>query len=177
MRESGLSAISFQKLQWLFPIAVALHNGEEALTMPGWNARHTTELASLRVPLLQKFASHPPSAEEIRGALLVLTLAAFAVTWLCARAGKQSLWAYLLFGGVVTMLVNVFVPHVPATLLFGEYTPGVVTAVLINLPLMNWLALRAVREQWVIGSKAVAFGAGVPITIGGVILGWLRIIR
>jgi Protein of unknown function with HXXEE motif len=144
----------FQKLQWLFPIAVTLHNGEEALTMPAWATHHA-----------QRLPVHPPRAEVIYAALLVLTVAAFAVTWLSARHGRQSLWAYLLFGGIVAMLANVFVPHVPATLVFAAYTPGVVTAVLINFPLMNWLALRAVRDGWVSGRRALAFGAGVPIVL------------
>jgi hypothetical protein len=153
----------FGRLQWLFPIAVAVHNGEEAVTMPAWAAQQAE-----RLPL------QPPSAAAIRAALLVLTFAAFAVTYLSARNGKQSLWAYLLFGGIVSMLANVFVPHVPAMLWFHSYTPGVVTAVLINLPLMSWLAVRAVREQWVSGGKAVAYGLAVPITIGGLILVFLH---
>jgi Protein of unknown function with HXXEE motif len=149
----------FRRLQWLFPIAVTLHNGEEAIAMPGWAARHAEQL-----PL------HPPSAASIRIALLALTLAAFVVTYLSAREGKQSIWAYLLFGGIVAMLVNVFVPHVPASLWFHSYTPGVVSAVLINLPLMSWLAVRAVREEWVSGGKTLAYGLAVPVTLGGLIL-------
>jgi hypothetical protein len=151
--------MSFQKLQWLFPIAVTLHNGEEAVWMPGWTAGHAGQL-----PM------HPPGAVEIRIALIVLTVAAIAVTYLSVRKGPQSFWSYLLFGGIVAVLVNVFVPHVPATLLFRSYTPGVVTAVLINLPVMSYLASRAVREQWVSGGRAVAFGLGVPLALGGSIL-------
>lgn len=47
------------------------------------------------------------------------------------------------------MLLNVLLPHIPATLVFREYTPGVVTAVLINFPVMSILLFKAVREQWV----------------------------
>jgi hypothetical protein len=153
----------FGRLQWLFPIAVAVHNGEEAVTLPAWAAQHAEQL-----PL------HLPSAAAIRVALLVLALAACAVTYLSARRGKQSMWANLLFGGIVAMLVNVFVPHVPATIWFHSYTPGVVTAVLINLPLMRWLAVRAVREQWVSWGKAVTYGLAVPITLSGLIVTFLR---
>jgi hypothetical protein len=155
--------MAFEKLQWLFPIAVALHNGEESMTMPAWVAQHAGQL-----PLPQLV--HPPSAGVIRAALLVLTLAAFVVTYLSARKGKQSVWAYLLFGGIVAMLVNVLVPHVPATLVFHGYTPGTVTAVLINLPLMSWLAVRAVREGWVSGGRAWLFGALVPLMVAGIIV-------
>jgi hypothetical protein len=150
--------MSFKKLQWLFPIAVALHNGEEAIWMPGWSAAHFAHL-----PL------HPPGTVGIRVALAVLTVAAFVVTDLSARKGPGSFWAYVMFGGIVTMLVNVFVPHIPATIIFWRYTPGVVTAVLINLPVMSFLAVQAVRDRWVVGWKAAAFGAGVPFAIGGMI--------
>ena len=71
--------------------------------------------------------------------------------------------------GIVAMLLNVFVPHVPATLVFHSYTPGVVTAVLINLPLMTWLALSSVREEWVSGVKALAFAVLVPLGLAGII--------
>jgi hypothetical protein len=64
------------------------------------------------------------------------------------------------------MLVNVLIPHVPATLVFGAYTPGVVTAVLINLPLMSILLFKAVREQWVSGMEAIAYALLVPLAIG-----------
>jgi Sec-independent protein secretion pathway component TatC len=147
----------FQRLQWLFPVAVTLHNGEEAIWMPGFDARHAAQL-----PV------QPPAA-KIWAALLMLTVAAFVVTYLSVRRGKQSVWAYLTFGYIVAMLANVLVPHVPAALFFHSYAPGVVTAVLINLPLMSWLSWRAVREGWVSGGKAVAFGFGVPVLLAGLI--------
>jgi len=152
-------SLEFKKLQWLFPIALTLHNAEEAIWMPGWALAHASWL-----PV------HPPGAVEIRLALVLLTAAAFVVTYFSGRHGRESMWSYLWFGGVVAMLMNVLVPHVPATLLFRAYTPGVVTAVLINLPVMSYLTLRAVRERWVSGWKAAAFGMAVPLLIGGAIL-------
>ena len=144
----------FQKMQWLFPIAVTLHNSEEAVYMPKWILAHGRQLAL------------HPGAAKIWFGLLLLTLAAFAVTYLSAQKGKRSVWAYLLFGYAVAMLVNVLIPHIPATLVFGEYTPGVVTAVLINLPVMGSLLFKAVREQWVSGIKAFAYALLVPLAIG-----------
>lgn len=156
--------MQFRKLQWLFPIAVTLHNGEEAISMPGWVARHAAHL------------SPPFRTTELRIAWVVLTVAAVAVTYLSSRKGPDSVWAYLTFGYIVAMLVNVFVPHVPAALAFRGYAPGVVTAVLINLPVMSILARQAVRERWVSGGKAIMFGAGVPLMLGGMILSlfWRR---
>jgi hypothetical protein len=141
-------------MQWLFPIAVTLHNSEEAICMPKWAAAHSAQLPA------------HPGETRIWFGLLLLTLAAFSVTYLSARKGKRSVWAYLLFGYAAAMLVNVFVPHIPATLVFGEYTPGVVTAVLINLPVMSVLLCQAVRQEWVSGTKAIGYALLVPLTIG-----------
>jgi Protein of unknown function with HXXEE motif len=149
--------MQFQRMQWLFPIAVTLHNSEEAFYMPNWVSVHRGQL-----PL------HPGTA-TLRFALLLLALAAFAVTYLSAQKGKLSVGAYLLFGYAAAMLVNVLIPHVRATWVFGEYTPGVVTAVLINLPVMSILLFKAVREEWVSGMKAIAYALLVPLAIGAAI--------
>lgn len=154
--------MDFRRLQWLFPIAVTLHNAEEAIWMPGWAAKH-----------LEDVVGRPPGATEIRTALVVLTVAAFVATCLSVRRGPESVWAYLTFGYIIAMLANVFVPHVPAAIVVRGYAPGVVTAVLINLPVMSLLAVRMVRERWVSGWKAAGFGVGVPLVLGGVIVSWV----
>lgn len=159
--ETGACRLSFQTLQWLFPAAVLLHNSEEAVWMPAWTSTHAAQL-----PL------HPPGAAKIRVALLVLAVAAFVVTYLSRRKGPQSVAAYLTFGGIVAMLLNVFIPHVPASLIFHSYTPGVVTAVTVNLPVMSYLTFRAVRDDWVTGWKAAAAAVGVPLMLGGIIAVW-----
>jgi len=127
--------------------------------MPAWAANHAAQL-----PL------HPPGAVEFRSLLAVITIAAFLFTYLSERRGPDSIWAYLTFGYIVAMLANVFAPHLPATLMYRSYTPGVVTAVLVNLPVMSILALRSLREGWVSGWKAAAFAVGVPLLLSGSIL-------
>ncbi len=158
--------MTYAKLQWLFPVAVTLHNLEEAIWMPGW-----------QLHLAAQIPARPPRASEFRIALVVITLAAFGVTYLSIRRGPQSVWAYLTFGSVVALLANVFVPHLSVAILFGGYAPGVVTAILINLPLMTLLVFRAVRDGWVSGGRAVAFGVGVPMALGVAIVGWLTLGR
>lgn len=149
---------SFRALQWLFPIAITIHNIEEAIWLPGFVVAHGSEVLWRVQP------------GEFRFALIVLTVAACIITYLSWRNGRQTVWAYLLFGCVTATLLNVFVPHVPAALVFGGYAPGVVTAVTINLPVMTWLLILAVRERWVSGPKAFAFGIGVPVGLALTIL-------
>jgi hypothetical protein len=150
--------IEFHKLQWLFPVVVALHNSEEAIWMPRWTSQH-----HIRLPF------DPPQAGQIRFALIVLTVAAFVVTYLSQRSGKQSFWAYLVFGCIIAVLVNVFLPHVPATFEYRTYTPGVVTAVFVNLPSMSYLAFISLRENWVAGKRALVSGITIPLAIAGTI--------
>jgi hypothetical protein len=144
---------AFRKALWMFPIAATLHNAEEALYMPAWVSAHS-----------QQLPVHP-SALTIRIGLLVVTLAAWVVSCLSRRKGEQTIWAYLLFGGAVAMLANVFVPHLPATLVFRQYTPGVVTAVLLNLPAMSVLLWLALRDGWVSGMKAMSYALSVPLVL------------
>ena len=159
-----MRSMAFRRIQWLFPVALALHNGEEAIYMPAWASAHRGQL-----PL------HPRTGAILAG-LLLLTLLALAVTILSAQKGKQSTWAYLLFGYTATMLINVVVPHIPATLFFGEYTPGVVTAALINLPVMTILLCKAVSDRWVSGTKAIRYALLVPLAIGSSVFALLALI-
>jgi hypothetical protein len=139
-------------------VACLLHNGEEALTMPSWLAAEGAGL-----PL------HPGPA-LLRLLLLLLTAAAFFLSWLCARRGPQSLAAYLCFGLICAMLLNVFVPHLPATLVLRRYTPGTATALLVNLPVMALLARRALDCGWVSGGRALRYALFVPVALAGLIL-------
>lgn len=149
---------SFRALQWLFPIAATLHNIEEGIWLPGFAAAHAAEIPW-----------HVDSG-NFRFALIVLTAAAWVVTYLSWRQGPQSVCAYLVFGSMVAMFVNVFVPHIPAALRFGGYAPGLVTAVILNAPVMSVVVIRAVQERYVSGRKALAFGVGVPVGLALAIL-------
>jgi len=140
--------MSFGNLQWLFPIVVTLHNAEEAVWLPDWSKR-----AGLW---------HFPVAPGVfRFAAAVLTVLAFLVTWLSARSGKQTVWTYLAFGYMVAMLANVLIPHVAASVALRSYTPGVATAVTLNLPVLSLLVVLALGEGYVSGRKAAAYSVGV----------------
>ena len=73
--------MSFQKLQWLSQ-SVTVHSSEEALWLPPWWLRHAKE-----VPV-------HPGAGAFRYTVAVPTVAAFLVTYLSERRGKESVWAY-----------------------------------------------------------------------------------
>ena len=132
---------SFRQLQWLLPIAVTLHNLEEGIWLPAFVVAHRTELPWTVEPV------------EFRFALVVLTVAAWIVTYGSWRKGPKTLWAHLTFGSMVTALVNVFVPHVPAAMIFRGYAPGMVTAVVVNLPVLTLLFILAIRQRLFLGVR------------------------
>jgi hypothetical protein len=140
--------MSFGNLQWLFPIVVTLHNAEEAIWLPGWSKRAV-------------LWHSPVSPGSFRFAVTVLTVLAFAFTWLSAESGKQTAWTYLVFGCMVVALANVLIPHIALTVAQRSYMPGVATAVALNLPVLSLLVVMAIEEGYVSGAKAAKYSVGV----------------
>jgi hypothetical protein len=96
---------------------------------------------------------------------VVFTIVAFAVTWLSARSGKQTVWTYLAFGYMVAVIANALVPHIALTLAMRRYMPGVVTGAFLNLPVLSLLVVLALREGYVSGFKAAAYSIGVAAVL------------
>jgi hypothetical protein len=144
--------MSFQSLEWLFPLVITLHNAEEAIWLPGWSKR------AIRWPA-------PVAPGVFCFAVVVLTVLAYAITWLSTVSGKQSVWTYLAFGSIAATLANVLIPHLGVTIATRNYMPGVATAVLLNLPVLSLLVVLAIREGYVSGWKAVAYCLGVIVVL------------
>jgi hypothetical protein len=140
--------MSFHGLLWFFPIVVTLHNAEEAIWFPAWTQR------------VRRWPA-PVTPRVFLFTVTVFTILAFAVTWLSARSGKQTVWTYLAFGYMVGVLANAFIPHIALTLAMRRYMPGVATAVALNIPVLSLLIIAAIREGYVSGAKAVAYSIGV----------------
>jgi hypothetical protein len=140
-------SLNFRTLEWLFPIVVTLHNAEEAIWLPEWANR-------------TGFWRAPVTPRVFRFAVAVLTLLAYALTWLSVVSGQQTVWTYLAFGYIAAVLGNVLAPHVAASIALRSYMPGVTTAVFVNLPVLTLLVVYALREGYVSGWKAVGFCLG-----------------
>jgi hypothetical protein len=64
---------------------------------------------------------------------------------------------------------------VPATVVLRTYTPGVISAVLVNVPVMSGLMVRALREEWVTPRSALRYGVGVPLALAAGIIAYLAL--
>ena len=119
---SALSALLFG--------AFCLHNAEEALTFARY--RQESEVAARK--LLDGGVTFPDAA-TFQVALLSVTIAiAACLLWVATGPTRPLKWRLLRLLATL-LLVNVFVPHIPAAIALGGYTPGLLSAMFVNLPL------------------------------------------
>jgi len=140
--------VSFHFWAWMFPVAIALHNLEEAIWLPAWS----------------KIAGkwhRPVSSSAFRFAVAVLTALAVVVTAWAVLAGPQSVGAYLLAGYALAMLLNVVMPHVLATMVLRRYMPGLSTALALNLPVTILLLRSSFAQGYVSFPTFVYYGVAV----------------
>ena len=147
----------FRSLQWLFPLAVTIHNLEEAIWLPRWSALHPAYVPWQISPL------------AFRIGVVLLTAAAFFITAKSVRAIGKRVWTYLLLAYVAAMFLNVFVPHLLGSLYLRAYTPGVVSAVVVVLPVTALLLIRAVRERTIATPLIATLVFGIPVAIAAAV--------
>lgn len=112
-------------LAWAVFGAFALHNSEEALAAPAY-----FECMAGRLPIPW------PSPGAFQAAAAAVTAVGLVLTLVAIRGRRTGPVTVL----ATVMLVNVLVPHVPLAFVSGGYAPGLVTAVLLNLPVgLLWL--------------------------------------
>ena len=111
---------------WLFPVAFAIHNIEEALWLPAWS-----QSAGRFHRSVGRF--------EFAFAIVVITAVSVVITILFYVNGKQSLPCYLFFAFNVGMFVNVFVPHLAGTIALKRYCPGLLTGMVLLVPTTLYL--------------------------------------
>jgi hypothetical protein len=118
-------------LIWIFPIAVTLHNLEEAIWLPGWSQERAGRW------------HQPVGPQSFRIAVSVLTLIAFLLAAWTHIRGSGSLGYYLLLAYALGQGLNVFFPHVLGTIATRTYMPGLLSGILFVLPAASVLLFRA----------------------------------
>jgi len=127
--------MSLAAIGWPFTLGVLAHNTEEALYLPAWSAHAANGI--------------PVGASALHFAAVALSILFVAVTAAASYPRLESVASYLMAGYVLAMALNVFVPHVLATLFSRQYMPGTATATLLNLPLGLLYLQKAVSEQYI----------------------------
>ena len=90
-------------------------------------------------------------------ALTLMTAIPYVIALFTDLERERGAGVYLLVGLQVVMLINVLA-HITIAVFFGGYAPGVVTALLINLPFSIYLLRRALKEKWLSGRAMLLLG-------------------
>lgn len=125
--------MSDRAARWGLLWALLLHNLEEALTVGAYLER--SQRAVSEWPVLRETAARV-TPDSFGWSLLAVSATAAVAVALGAR------WPVLPKVLAWIMLINVAVPHVPAAIALGGYSPGVLSAVLVNLPYAVWFLRR-----------------------------------
>ena len=142
-------------LIFLFPLAITLHNIEEAIWLPKWSG-HAARF------------HRPVGAFEFRFAVLAVTLLAYAATlafWLCPGT---DIFRWALYGFTGAMMLNSLFPHLAATIVLKRYAPGTATGLLLNIPagvIIIREAMHAGAITWPELALSIAGTAGVILPL------------
>ena len=165
-----MKPITFETSLLLAPLAYALHHIEEHIFL------------NFREWRTQYF----PDNNQIPTEAVVCLLMAATLTYLILHASRRthaSAWAVLIFL-MATQVHNVLF-HVGGTLVFQDYSPGTLTAVLLYIPVNVLILRKAIEEGWVNAKSATTLffvgGAmfwsaeifGPPLFIGAIVATWI----
>jgi uncharacterized protein with HXXEE motif len=146
--------MTFRRVAWLAPLAYAVHVAEENSQRFGdW----------MRVHIAPGFTTAAFVTVNTVAMTALVSLTALA----SASTGRSFVLPYFALASAL-MFWNALV-HIGATVHFGVYSPGVVSAVLVYLPSFCVLARLASREgrlTKVTITTALAIGAGLHAALG-----------
>lgn len=141
-----------------FCFAITLHNLEEALWLPQWS-KHASKF------------HRPVSSNEFNFAVVFITILAYLSTFLFFYFPEVSLTKWIFTGFLGSMIVNAIFPHLVATILMKKYAPGLMTGVLLNVPI-NSLIIYQMFIQNLISWKGLILST---IVVGCVLLALIPI--
>lgn len=153
--------MSGRRVLWLVPLLLLLHNAEEAVFFPRY-----LPFVLARLPTAWRAVAGPVTSGQVWLALAIVTLVALGLTVWAQRHPEShtALWLLLLLQ--TSVLLNVLWHVAAAAVLFRGYAPGLVTALLLNLPFSIYLIRRAVREHWFSRGALLALGAAALLAHG-----------
>ncbi|KGR81741.1 HXXEE domain-containing protein [Lysinibacillus odysseyi] len=120
----------------LFCIAITLHNLEEAIWLPAWSRQSSRVQKSV-------------AEGEFRFAVTIITVIAYlsAISYLIWPYANLTKWIFIGFLG--SMIINAVFPHLAAAILMKKYAPGLVTGILLNIPVNCFILSHMYAENTV----------------------------
>ncbi len=144
-------------LKLIFLLAFTIHNIEESVWLPEWS-KHA-----------EKF-HEPVERNQFIFAVIIVTIIGYLVTIAeIINNTPGSVFTYIYLGFIGMMGLNTFIPHLAATILLKKYAPGLITALLLNLPLSI-----IIIAQYIVAGINVYFLIIAILAFTGIILSLLK---
>jgi len=126
--------MSFLAAIWLLPVALAFHEAEE-WNILGWQQRNFVNLPA-------------KTNASIRTTLVFVTLLGFLWTALAAVPNNPKIAAFMILPFAAIGFLNAL-QHLFYMMYFRQYAPGVITSVVLLLPITGYVTARAIEENLV----------------------------
>lgn len=119
----------------ILPFAFAIHNLEEVISMEKW----TKSIPSRIHPIV--------TTGQFSIAVGLFTVLGFIITLSGNYYPSKEIYLLVVSGFAGMLFLNTFFPHLIATIYLKKYAPGVITGVLINLPITSLILLSIYKLQ------------------------------
>ena len=155
-RESLFDPMNRRSWFLVLGLAMSLHNAEEIL-----RAARMLQFMQSEAPAFLRDAYAGITASELQGSLLILTAIGLLGILVAAAFSAAAVSAFGMMALAALLGLNA-VFHIALFIQTGAYMPGLVTALLITLPVSATLLVRAKQQRWV---PPRAFWAAVAVGV------------
>lgn len=125
-----------------FCFAISLHNIEEAIWLPKWS-QHTSRF--------QKSVT----ASEFHFAVIVITILAYLSAFSYLNIPESDFTKWIFIGFLGSMIMNAIFPHLIATVLMKKYAPGLLTGLLLNIPINSLVIYKMFSENLIVWKELI----------------------
>ena len=141
---------------WLTPVTFLAHDLEELFTFRSWILQHSKTLESIGVLRIL-----PDSGSQLAIAIGILLLVFCVVTLGAVRSRMEGFWsiAYQILLGA--FFLHAFT-HIAQAIYFSGYTPGVVSAIVVVIPVCLYL-YRKLLKMGLVNAKSAMLTAVIGI--------------
>lgn len=139
-------------LALFFCFAITLHNIEEAIWLPKWSQQPS------------KFQKSVTSS-EFHFAVVVITAFAYLSAFSYIYRPESNLTKWIFIGFLGSMILNAIFPHLMATILMKKYAPGLLTGLLLNIPINSLVIHQMFVEDLIVWKELIIATLVVGITL------------
>lgn len=119
----------------ILPFAFAIHNLEEIFGMEKWTKS------------IPSFIHSPVTTKQFGIAVGLFTFLGFAIIFTRNFYPTEKLYLLVVTSFAGMLFLNVFFPHLIATIYLKKYAPGIVSGLLINIPLTTLIFITIVNLE------------------------------